>query len=178
MPFPNTKVELDPRPDQYGNIFHVGRNASPFLLRFKKGVIFFVFISEFGNEELHIGCAKSGSQCDSIKKRMSSDGPVDRYVIRLERREDENSKTYFTGIVQDDSLELDMESGFVFFVFTSKPGKEELHITKNRENHREVERTDNFRYEPEIIRRNDQPRRPDSGEFKITSRHHGHSNTG
>lgn len=133
MLFPGSKIDLDPREDRYSNTFHVGRNQSPFTLKFKKGVVFFVFLSEEGSEELHIGCARPGSQCDTIKRRLATNGDVDRYVIKLERHTDESNKTYFMGIVQDDNIELSMDDGFVFFVFSSKEGEEELHITKNKE---------------------------------------------
>jgi hypothetical protein len=131
--FPNLKIELDPREDRYNNIIHIGRNQSPISLKFKKGVAFLIFLSEEGNEELHIACAKTGSQCDSIKKRIHADGTLDRYVVKLEHREDEKGRSFYIGIVQDDNLEIDFSDGYIFFVFSSKQGKEELHITKNKE---------------------------------------------
>ncbi len=157
------KIELDPREDKYQNIYHVGRIQSPVLLRFKKGIVFFVFTSEEGAEEIHVGCAKSGSECSSVKKRLAEDGSVDRYVIELKKREDADQKTYYIGVVQDDSIELPLEDGYVFFVFTSKNGGEELHITKNKEQSvREMSSVN-----PEVIR---VERRPESGLFRASRR--------
>ena len=86
--FTQMKIELAPKEDRYGNLIYFGRHQSPSTLKFVKGAIFFAFTSEDGNEELHIGCVKPGSQCNSIKKRMNADGSVDRYVIPLEARQD------------------------------------------------------------------------------------------
>lgn len=168
MTFPGSKIELDSRNDRYGNTFYVGRRQSPDVLQFKKGVAFFVFTAEEKAEELVYNCAKPGSQFDSIRKRLKDDNSVDRYVIKLERRKDEYGEDYFLGLVQDDTIELALEDGYVFFVFTSKEGKEELHITKNRDANLD-ERQMSGRQDPEIIHRRDAPRRPDSGQFKIDS---------
>lgn len=123
---PGMCILLDPKTDRDQNIYHVGRIQGPAKLNFKEGVIFLAFLSEEGDEELKISCAKPGSICDTVRRKMD-DGTVERYVIALQRRED-----YYMALVQDDNLELDLKDGYVFFVFTSSEGSEQLHIMKNR----------------------------------------------
>lgn len=133
---PGLPVKLIAREDIHNATYHIGKVQSPSTIRFKKGVAFFAYPSRPGEEELKISCARPGSECFQIRKRIKADGSVDRFVIDLERRmtapdEDGESVPFFMGIVQDDNLELDLEDGYIFFVFTNEEGAEELHITKN-----------------------------------------------
>lgn len=148
----HSKIELSPKNDANGATYHVGNMQAPLKMSFKKGVVFLVYLSEESCEELHIGCARPGAQFDPIKKRLNKDGSVDRYIVRLERREDKNNQTFFIGLVQDDNLELDFENGFGFFVFSSKLGKEEIHLSRSKENFKDAGRS--IQPDPEIVRYN------------------------
>lgn len=127
MAFPNGKIELDPYMDPVLGTCYVGQSSGPGTLLFKKGVIFFVFLSEEGSEEVHIGCVRPGSKCNAIGRTHRPNGAIEKYVVELQPRQDEEGATYFMAVVQDDNLELDFDDGFKFMV-VSKNGKTELHL--------------------------------------------------
>lgn len=128
--FPPIRVDLASRPDRNEQNIYIGKIESPTRLYFKKGVAFFVFNSEPGVEELAIGTPNPGNQCNTIKKSFKEGGELNRYHITLEKKIDADQKPYFIGLVQDDTLELDLADGYLFFIFTSIPGAEQIQIVK------------------------------------------------
>ena len=128
-------VDLEPKVDAYNQKYFVGRVKAPVTLKFKYGVAFKVYLNEEGYEELRISCAKSSSECGGLKRRLKRDSnEVDRYVVKLKRGKNEQDAGFFLGLVQEDFAEIDLgyeNNGVVFFVFTAKPGAEELHIGRN-----------------------------------------------
>lgn len=128
----NIKIELNPRTDKNDSIIFMGRTKAPMVLKFKKGVIFFIFLSEDGSEELQIGLARPDSDFSSLRKRISLDGSLDRIIVPLVSKEDDHGKIYYMSLIQDE-VELDLSDGYLFFVFNSIQGKEEMHIVKNKE---------------------------------------------
>lgn len=159
------KIDLDPRNDAQQQIFYVGRNQWSLILHFKRGAAFSIYLSEDGNEELEITRPKSGDTFLPLRRRIGNDGIVDKYIVPLERRVDDSNRPFYYGVVQDE-LDLDMEAGFVFLVFTSKPGKEELQISKNRE----ASTRDNQKPDIAYSRTPDSdPRKTETGEYPRVS---------
>ena len=139
--FNSLKIELVEKEDRYNQSYHVGKLQAPSSLSFRKGVALFVFLSENDAEELHIGCAKPDSRCESIR-RVLKDGELDHYVVDLKKKTDQFGNVYYMSVVQDDLI-LNLEDGYVFFVFSSQEGKEQLQIKRNKEKDKR---------EPEIYR--------------------------
>lgn len=175
----NILIELESRTDKFNQTYYMGRFRAPTTIKFKHGVAFLIYVSERDMEEMRIACAKPGSEMGGIKRRFkpNTDAVIDKYVIRLEKRLDQNDKIYYLGLVQDDVLELDMgQEGFVFFVFTAKDGQEELHIGKNdfvaREPREESSQQNRRLSSPqtEIVHRNtnDPYKGSDSGDYYAT----------
>ncbi len=154
---PGITIKVGPRVDRHRNVFNMGRTQFPGTMHFKKGVAFFFYPSqeeltpeeiEEGRAsytgELRIAMARPGSECMGIRKKLNvNDNSVDRYVIELERRmpdpeDDPEGRPFYMGLVQDDSLVLDLDEGYVFFIFTNEEGYEELHIAKNDERNARV----------------------------------------
>lgn len=131
--YQNFKIELNPKEDKDLNLLYFAKIKAPMYLSFAKGIAFFVFLSEDGAEEMHISCARHGSACPPLKKKTFSDGSIDRYLIKLEKRIDENDNPYYFALARDEQLELDLSQGYLFFIFTSKLGKEEIQIMKDKE---------------------------------------------
>lgn len=50
----NLSIELRPRKDKNGQIFFVGKLEGPFTIECKEGVVFLVYVSEAGAEELQL----------------------------------------------------------------------------------------------------------------------------
>lgn len=51
----NLTIDLKPRKDKDGMIFYVGKLETPALIDCSKGVVFLIFISDQGDEQLQIG---------------------------------------------------------------------------------------------------------------------------
>lgn len=50
----NLTIDLIPRTDKNKKIFHVGKLKAPVLIDCKEGVVFLIYTSEDGSEELQI----------------------------------------------------------------------------------------------------------------------------
>ena len=50
----NFSIDLEPRKDVDGRTFYIGKVDFPGTLDFSKGVVFLVFVSDKGEEELQI----------------------------------------------------------------------------------------------------------------------------
>ncbi len=55
------KLQLDPRQDRFGQKYYIAKIESPVSIHYEKGVAFMVFVSQSGEEELHI-CPADGGQ--------------------------------------------------------------------------------------------------------------------
>lgn len=63
------RVNLEARPDQYGKIYHIGRIKFPGMIDCTNGVVFLVFTSEEGSEELQIAPMEAKEQTGERTKR-------------------------------------------------------------------------------------------------------------
>jgi hypothetical protein len=56
----NAKIDLQPREDKNGKIYYIGKLEAPMTITLdaKDGVVFMVFVSEEGQEQLQIGPLK------------------------------------------------------------------------------------------------------------------------
>lgn len=154
---PPLKIDLEAKLDKYKQTMHFGKLAFPGTMHFDQGVVFFVFTSEPDFEELLIGSALPNKKAVPIKKSYGKDGKLSRCFIPLDKKMDTEDPPapYYMAVVRDDDLELDMENGYIFFVFTAKPGMEQLQIVRNtaefdptmrsrRDSERENELEDDF----------------------------------
>jgi hypothetical protein len=57
-------IRLDARIDEDGNKFYIGRLNGPFTINCEDGVVFLVFTSQEGLEELQIGHSNKSSNND------------------------------------------------------------------------------------------------------------------
>ena len=56
----NLSLDLNPRVDKHGNTYYVAKLEGPFTIDCKDGVVFLVYVSEQGGEELQIAHLKEG----------------------------------------------------------------------------------------------------------------------
>jgi hypothetical protein len=68
----------------------------------------------------------------SPRKSFNEDGSLSRISIPLEKKVDSYGGVFYVAVVQDDTLEVNLEDGQVFLVFTSVEGKEELQIVPDK----------------------------------------------
>lgn len=54
MPNKNLTIDLKARKDKDGLIFYVGKLKAPMLIDAKDGIVFLVFVSDQGDEQLQI----------------------------------------------------------------------------------------------------------------------------
>lgn len=129
-PEAKTKVELTKiAKDANGQPYYIGKLQHPGTLDFEYGVSFFVFVSEEGLEELQIAPLDPSR----IGKSRNDSYLNGRISINLYPMEDQNGRTYYVGEIVGLS-KIDLRPGVFFTIFTSKPGHEEIQIS--RLNHR------------------------------------------
>ena len=136
-PEAKTKVELTKiSRDANGQPYYIGKLQFPGTLEFEAGASFFVFVSESGVEELQIAPLDP-------RRSVSEDGismNAGRFTICLHPMVDQNGKTYYVGEAKGLS-NIDLKRGVFFTIFTSKPGYEEIQITRLNPRKRKEERT-------------------------------------
>lgn len=138
----NVIIDLQTRKDNDDREFYFGKLQSPMKLTFERGAAFFIFIYEQSsseeqeevNGEIRIASAKPGARCFPIKRSFRTESnEVNRYHISLKEQfniSEPGMKKAYLAVVQDDSIQLDAFEGLAFFIFNSKPGYEELQISK------------------------------------------------
>lgn len=138
---PSFPVELYRRQDKYENSFHVGKCKAPLLLDFSNGVVFFAFLSNEGEEMLNIACPKPESHLYRLKKSVKN-GRLEKVYIKLVKKVDSDGNPYFIGMVKDNDLVINLREGWVFMVFSSVHGEEEIQIMRNLESVKSESRED------------------------------------
>lgn len=145
-------VDLFKATDQYGFPFYRGKLQFPGTLDLESGVCFMVFVSEEEREQLQISPI-------NMDKRSKSRAPRDgvkaggKLVIDLHAFTDKTGRIGYVGEVQAPG-QIPLVRGLHFTVFTSKKGREEIHI--GRLDHRQRrEQTQNERNDSDDNERND-----------------------
>lgn len=120
--------------DANGQPYYIGKLQFPGTLEFESGVSFFIFVSEEGYEELQI------APLDPSRKSSSKDPYLSggRFNIDLHSMLDQHGRTYYVGEAIGIS-QLDLKRGIFFTIFTSKPGYEELQISRLNPKNRKKE---------------------------------------
>lgn len=135
--------------DQNGFPFFKGKLQFPGTLDLERGVCFMVFVSEDGCEELQISPINSDKRS---RRRSTSQGinPTGKIVIDLHKFTDKTGQIGYVGEAQA-PVSINMIMGLHFTVFTSREGREAIHIGRLDHSHllRKRERTasDNDRYD-------------------------------
>lgn len=62
----NLVIELKPREDKHKQIYYVGKIEAPVLIDCREGVVFLIYVSESGAEELQIAPMDDGKK--DVKK--------------------------------------------------------------------------------------------------------------
>lgn len=62
------KIELEKREDKHGKIYYIGKTEAPITIDCEKGIAFLVFVSDDGNEELHICNLENNNKNYKIKQ--------------------------------------------------------------------------------------------------------------
>ena len=119
------KIELDPREDKNGCLFHLGKLSFPGEINCSNGVTFLIFLSEEGDEELQI--ATINNENTTFSKYSKRD---DRVKVSLEGRIDKYGKKFYVGKLMFKGI-VDCNDGILFIIFTSKEGCEELQVVGN-----------------------------------------------
>lgn len=126
--------------DSSNNPYYIGKLQFPATLIFDRGISFFVFVSEDGYEELQIAPMDPSRRSRSKHSATMSGG---RFSIDLHPVVDRNGSTYYVGEAVG-FAKLDLYRGVFFTIFLSKPGQEEIQIT--RLNHRQKKREPSVEY--------------------------------
>ena len=133
-PDAKTKIELTKiAKDSHGHPYYIGKLQFPGTLEFECGVSFFVFVAEDGVEELQIAPLDSSRVNKPRNDAYMSNG---RYSIDLHPMVDQHGRTYYVGEAIGLG-KIDLKPGIFFTIFTSKPGCEEIQIS--RLNHKRKE---------------------------------------
>lgn len=119
------QVTLSSLLDRNGNIYHIGRVNFPGYIDCNDGVVFLIFLSEEGEETLHITTINNENTTYSQVTRRP-----DRIKIPLESRMDQNNKKFFLCKLQTKGF-IDCRNPVTFLIYTSKEGSEELQIISN-----------------------------------------------
>lgn len=108
--------------------FYIGKLQFPGTLEFEPGVSFMVFISEEGNEQLHIS-PLDPSRLRGCRENATAMINHGKFSVELHPMEDQNGKTYYVGEALG-FFNMDLRKGIFFTVFTSRPGQEEIQISR------------------------------------------------
>lgn len=118
----NMKVELHPREDKNGSMFHLGKLQFPGSINCSDGVTFLVFLSEDGEEELQVATINNDNTTFSKYSKRN-----DRVRVSLDSRKDKYGKKFYVGKLMFRGT-IDCSKGMIFIIFTSKDGCEELQV--------------------------------------------------
>ncbi len=125
---PDAKMKVDLTKiakDANGQPYYIGKLQFPGTLEFESGASFFVFVSESGVEELQIA-PLDPSRMAKTRNEAYMNG---RFSIDLHPMVDQNGRTYYVGEAIG-LAKLDLKRGIFFTIFTSKPGYEEIQISR------------------------------------------------
>ena len=109
--------------------YYVGKVQWPGTLNLKNGVSFMVFVSEEDVEELQIAPYNKNRRAKKQRNYSNLNSNGGRIRINLRPVKDRNGNTYYVGEIKSAEV-INLEDGVFFTVFTSRPGKEELQISR------------------------------------------------
>ncbi len=134
-PDAKAKIELTKiARDANGQPFFIGKLQFPGTMEFDKGVSFMVFVSEEGVEELQIAPLDPSRRSKSHRDSSGINGG--RFSVELNPMVDRAGNTYYVGEARG-FVQMDLRQGIFFTIFVSRPGSEELQISRLRpKNHR------------------------------------------
>lgn len=133
------KIQLFPKTDTDGQVFHIGKLRSPIKIMLGKGTAFIIFIDD-EIKELHIASARSTELYDVFRyykqgRRKASRSRHTNIAVELESRAEKLDKDevgparkFYIGRL-DIKAEIDASDGIVFLIFTADPDEEELQIS-------------------------------------------------
>src|SRR5690606_15220266 len=128
-PEAKTKVELARiEKDSNGQPYYIGKLQFPGTLEFDGGVSFMVFSAEQGLEELQIA-PLDATRLRGNRETSGASFNNGRFSINLHSMKDQNDKIYYVGEAVG-FVEIDLRKGIFFTIFVSRPGQEELQITR------------------------------------------------
>ena len=94
----NMKVELHPREDKNGSMFHLGKLQFPGSINCSDGVTFLIFLSEDGEEELQVATINNDNTTFSKYSKRN-----DRVRVSLDSRKDKYGKRPGSGVLFQNS---------------------------------------------------------------------------
>ena len=135
--------------DANGNPYYIGKLQFPGTMDFELGASFFIFVSEDGYEELQISPINPNRRTKTHRGSFTmSDG---RFSIKLHPMRDRNDRIYYVGEATGLN-KLDLTKGIFFTIFLSKPGHEEVQISRLNHRRRFRDEEDIREIEVEAIR--------------------------
>jgi hypothetical protein len=140
------KIELTKQFDSNDQPYYIGKLQLPMTLDFDDGVSFMVFTAEDGVEELQIAPLDPSRRKGSKNDAVLSGG---RFSVELHSMKDHNGNTYYIGEATGPVV-MKLRNGIFFSVFTSRPGEEELQISKLT--HRRPNKNKFERIQPQVER--------------------------
>lgn len=123
----NYKIQLDPRLDKDDNIYFLGKVRYPGTIDFRRGLTILAFTADEELEELQIAVNDKENSSYSKLDTKKLDEKKTRIKIPLTVREDSFGKNYYVCKVRS-NLVIDCFDEVVFFLYTSKKGKEEVQV--------------------------------------------------
>ena len=141
------KIELTKQFDSNKQPFYIGKLQLPKTLDFDEGVSFMVFTAEDGVEELQIAPLDKSRSKGCRNDAGLSGG---RFSVDLHAMKDQHGKIYYIGEATGPVV-MKLRDGIFFSVFTSRPGEEELQISKLT--HKRQHKSKFERIQPQIERR-------------------------
>ena len=126
----NYKIQLDPRLDKDDNIYFLGKVRYPGTIDFRQGLTILAFTADEELEELQIAVNDKENSSYSKLNVEKLDNQKTRIKIPLTAREDSFGKNYYVCKVRS-NIVLDCFDEVVFFLYTSKKGKEEVQVIGN-----------------------------------------------
>jgi hypothetical protein len=122
------RVPLMKMTDTHGQPYYIGKLQFGGALDFRQGNSFMVFVSEEGVEELQIGPIDPSKKSKNIEKFAVGAGG--RLCIALHPSTDQLGKVFYVGELMCEWVNMPMINGVFFTIFLSRPGYEEIQISK------------------------------------------------
>jgi hypothetical protein len=130
-------IYLREKTDKDGNPFFIGKLQIPCTLEFDKGIVFMVFVSDKGEEEIQFA-PLDPRRLRRAKENSSSFGVRGgRLCIDLHPVIDKDNETFYVGEAIG-PINMNLRQGIFLTVFLSREGKEELQMSPLKHKARET----------------------------------------